>query len=124
MSDHVSSNSLINHFQSAYKPGHSTETALLEIVSDLLLSLSVLTFLDLSAAFYKLITTFYLVVLSMFLVYTVLHCNGSPHTYPTELKLSPSTTQSLILLPFRTVCLRALSWGLFCLSSTPHPSLM
>ena len=49
MSDHVCSNSLLNPFQSAYKPGHSTETALLEIVSDLLLSLSVLTFLDLSA---------------------------------------------------------------------------
>ena len=56
MSDHLCSNSIATPFQSAYKPGHSTERALLEIVSDLLLSLdngniSVVTFLDLSAAF-------------------------------------------------------------------------
>ena len=52
MSDHLCSNSLLNPFPT----GHSTETALLEIVSNLLLSLdsgnsSVVTYLDLSAAF-------------------------------------------------------------------------
>ena len=88
---------LVNPFQSAYKAWHSTETALLEIVNDLLFSIDdrnifIVTFLDISAAFDKLITTFYVVVLSMFLVYTVLHCSGSPHTCPTEFKLSPSTT--------------------------------
>ena len=46
----------MNPFKSAYKPGYSTETALLKIVNDLLLSLdngniSIVTFLDLSAAF-------------------------------------------------------------------------
>ena len=56
MSDHLSSNSLLNPLQSAYKLGHSTETALLEIVNDLLLSLdngniSIVAFLGLSAAF-------------------------------------------------------------------------
>ena len=56
MSHHISSNSLLNPFQSAYKPGHSTETALLKFVNDLLLSLdkgniSIVTSLDLSAAF-------------------------------------------------------------------------
>ena len=56
MSDHLCSDSLVNPFQSAYKPGYSTETALLKIVNDLLLSLdngniSIVTFLDLSAAF-------------------------------------------------------------------------
>ena len=56
MSDHLCSNSLLNPFQSAYKPGYSTEIALLEIVNDLLLSLhsgniSIVTLLDLSAAF-------------------------------------------------------------------------
>ena len=48
-----------NHYntcQSAYRPGHSTETALLKVVNDLLLSLnkgniSVLALLDFSSAF-------------------------------------------------------------------------
>jgi hypothetical protein len=54
--DYLVANSLFNPFQSAYRPGHSCETALLRIVNDLLLSLderkvSILTLLDLSAAF-------------------------------------------------------------------------
>ena len=53
---HLSANNLLNQFQSAYRPGHSTETALPKIVNDLLLSLddgniSLLASLDLSAAF-------------------------------------------------------------------------
>ena len=110
MSDHPCSNSLLNPSQSGYKSGHSTETVLLEIVNDLLLSLDNGN----QQRSIQLITTFYLVVLSMFFGIQVLHCNRSPPTYPTE-KLSPSTTQSLILIPFRTVCLKALSLGLFCL---------
>ena len=56
MSDHLCSNSLLNPFKFAYKPGHSTETALFEIVNDVLFSLdngniSSVTFRDLSAAF-------------------------------------------------------------------------
>ena len=56
MSNHLCSNSLVNPFRSAYKPGHSTETALLEIANDLLLSfdngnVSIVTYLDLSAVF-------------------------------------------------------------------------
>ncbi|KAL8610879.1 hypothetical protein ACOMHN_056734 [Nucella lapillus] len=56
LSTHLSSNQLFNPYQSAYRHGHSTETALLKVVSDLLLSLdegkvSVLALLDLSAAF-------------------------------------------------------------------------
>ena len=53
---HLSTSQLFNPFQSAYRPGHSTETALLKVINDHLRSLdngnvSVLTLLDLSAAF-------------------------------------------------------------------------
>ena len=53
---HLGKHCLIEKFQSAYKSCHSTETALLRVVNDLLCSvdngnISVLTMLDLSAAF-------------------------------------------------------------------------
>ena len=54
--NHITANKLIDQFQSAYKPGHSTETALIRVVNDMLNAidngnLSLLTLLDLSAAF-------------------------------------------------------------------------
>ena len=53
---HLQDNQLIDNFQSAYKSGHSTETALLKVVNDLVCdidkgNISFLTMLDLSAAF-------------------------------------------------------------------------
>ena len=56
LNTHIEKNDLLDVYQSAYKKHHSTETALLHVVNDLLLSadhkqISVLTLLDLSAAF-------------------------------------------------------------------------
>ena len=56
VSSYLISHNLYNTCQSAYRPGHSTETALLEVVNDLFLSLnkgniSVLALLDFSSAF-------------------------------------------------------------------------
>ena len=54
--NHPTSNHLAHKFQSAYCVGHSTETALLCTVSDILTAsdarqISILTLIDLSAAF-------------------------------------------------------------------------
>ena len=56
VSSYLNSHNLYNTCQSAYRPGHSTETALLKVVNDLFLSLSkgnisVLALLDFSSAF-------------------------------------------------------------------------
>ena len=56
LTDHILRNNLHEQFQSAYKPNHSTETALMLVQNDILMSLDnkigvVLIMLDLSAAF-------------------------------------------------------------------------
>ena len=56
VSSYLNSHNLCNTFQSAYRPGHSTEIALLKVVNDMFLSLnkgniSVLALLDFSSAF-------------------------------------------------------------------------
>ena len=56
VSSYLNSHNLYNTCHSAYRPGHSTETALLKVVNDLFLSLnkgniSVLALLDFSSAF-------------------------------------------------------------------------
>ena len=56
VSSYLNSHNLYNTCQSAYRPGNSTETALLKVVNDLFLSLnkgniSVLALLDFSSAF-------------------------------------------------------------------------
>ena len=56
LNKHLNHNNLLSPLQSAYRPNHSTETALLRIVNDLLTSVDnnkicILTLLGLSAAF-------------------------------------------------------------------------
>ena len=55
LTNHLTSNHLTHKFQSVYRAGHSTETALLGTVNDILTAsdanqVSILTLLDLSAA--------------------------------------------------------------------------
>jgi hypothetical protein len=54
--DHLTKNELVDIFQSAYREGHSTETALLRVQNDILMEMEkknvvLLVLLDLSAAF-------------------------------------------------------------------------
>ena len=54
--EYLRRNSLFGKFQSAYREGHSTETALIRVQNDVMLSLNrrrdvILVLLDLSAAF-------------------------------------------------------------------------
>ena len=56
LTDYMAENNLHEHLQSAYKPGHSTETALVKVQNDILTSIDqhgvvLLVILDLSAAF-------------------------------------------------------------------------
>ena len=56
LTDYMTENNLHEHLQSAYKPGHRPETALVKVQNDILTSIDqhgivILVMLDLSAAF-------------------------------------------------------------------------
>ena len=79
VSSYLNSHNLYNTCQPAYRPGHSTETALLKVVNDLFLSLnigniSVLALLDFSSAFDTIDHTITVYILTLDLL--ILSFNG------------------------------------------------
>ena len=91
---HLHSNSLYDEVQSAYRTGHSTETALLRVHQDLTLALdrnccAVLLMLDLSQRLTRSITPFFCDGLNTLMEYrTPLYC-GLDHTWKGGLRELP-----------------------------------
>ena len=82
--DHLTSNSLLNPFQSAFIKFYSTETTLLSLHDHLSNAISMqqvvcLCLLELSAAFDTLTTPSYFIVFPPGLAFPLLHYNGSLH---------------------------------------------
>ena len=87
LSDYRTAHHLQEKMQSAYKTGHSTESALLRIQNDILHDLDkkrgvILVLLDLSAAFD---TIDHDLLLQRLEESQVLYCSGFPHTSKAEL---------------------------------------
>ena len=85
--------------QSVYRRGHSTETAILKIISDLLMAtdrgqVAILGLFDLSAAFDKVDHIIIIDRVRHSLEYRALHCLVSSHSSPTERRQSVSLAVS------------------------------
>ena len=102
--------------QSAYRPGHSTETALLKMMNDILHALdngdvTVVILLDLSPAFdtidHNILSKTWAPLRNFW------YTSGSDPTFAIELRLLPSTT-NFHIQPCSTLAFsKALSWDLF-----------
>ena len=96
LTNHLTSNHPTHKFQSAYRPVHSTETALLRIVNDMLTAsdanqVSILTILDLSAAFDTIYQSIMFSRLEQDFRVSGLAFGYSTHTYQTDLFVSASS---------------------------------
>ena len=120
---HLQEINICNPFQSAYCTGHSTETALLRVVNDLLTAtdddkISVLLSLHLRPLSILLITKFFSRVSKLSSASVLPHSSGFDRIYWTEI----SPLLSTILLPLLLLwCLEfhsARCWVLYCLSCT------
>ena len=97
--NHPTSNHLAHKFQSAYRAGHSTETALLHIASDILTApdasqVSILALLDLSAAFDTIDHFILLSRLEQHFDVSAWPSAGSSHTCQTGFSLFPQVAVS------------------------------
>ena len=97
LSAYLNANNLFPTSQSAYRPGHSTETALLKMMNDILHALdngdvTVVTLLDQSAAFGTIDHNILCQRLEHLNGILVHFSTGSDPTFPAELRLLPSTT--------------------------------
>ena len=121
LSKHLSANSLYSRFQSAYRPGYSTETALLNIINDLLLALDdgnvpLLALLNLSAP--SKTTAYYSTDATMILERKARFQNGFYPALQTALSLSVSIATFLSQLPSHSVFHKDRSLDLYSLFFT------
>ncbi len=113
LSTHLETPHLLVPFQFAYRSNHSTETALLRVFNDLVMTVdsgraAVLTLLDLSAAFDTVDHPTLLSRLELGLVYLGRRSSGSVRILRTDLRWFPSLVLLRPLLLFVLVSLMAL----------------
>lgn len=115
--EYIYTHQLSEQMQSAYRQGHSTETALLRVQNDILCALdrkqwALLVLLDFSAAFDTIDHTLLLDRLS-----ARFGISGTAHSVDTLLpdrSQSGSMTVALNFIHFSSVCLKAPPWGPYC----------
>ena len=126
LNDHVTSNGLENVSQSAYKQGHSTETALLSIKNEVHLALArvkatAVVLLDQSAAFDTIDHSTLMECLSSWFGVGGVVLDWFRSYLLTAISASRSALFCLMLKGYCMVCPRALSWVRSFSHYTLHP---